>query len=90
MTKSAPALLLFFCFQTVFPQAVHSLMEREVRRQVKPTPAHLPAVMLPKSGKGPRDQQGLAPSDFYGCGTIPLFPAQIDAYFWLLVFIACP
>lgn len=88
MYKSAPALCGFLCFQTVFPLAVHSLTEQEVRQQVKPTPTHLPVVMLPKSGKGPQNQQGLVPSDFCRCSTIPLFVAQTDAYFWLLASIA--
>lgn len=67
-----PQLYGFFCFQTVFLLTVHSLMEREVRWQVKPTPACLPAVILPKSGKGPQDQQSLAPSDFYRCQLLKL------------------
>lgn len=66
-----------------------SLTEQEVRQQVKPTPAHLPVVKLPKSGKGPQNQQGLIPSYFCRCSTILLFVAQTDAYFWLLVSIAC-
>lgn len=81
MSKSAPALCGSFCFQTVFPLAMKSLTEQEVRQQVKPTPAHLPVVKLPKSGKGPQNQQGLVPSYFCRCSTILLFVAQTDAYF---------
>lgn len=58
-------MLFFCCFQTVFPLAVHSLTEWEVKQQVKPTPACLTAVMLLKSGKRAWDQQGLAPTDIY-------------------------
>lgn len=85
MTKSAPALWFLFLISNCF-----STSHAQVRRQVKPTPARLPAVMLPGSGKGPPGQQGLAPGSFCQCGTVPPFLAQIDAYFCLLVFMACP
>lgn len=51
---SKPQLYVFCCccFKSVFPLAVHSLREQEVRQQVKPTPAFPPAAMLPWSGKG--------------------------------------
>lgn len=37
-----------------------------------------------------RSSGAVSPADFQRCTTIPLFLPQTDAYFWLLVFIACP